>query len=318
MTLQLLLLVLSLFLSSPFSLSSPSYNITQGSSLSGEKNNDILISRNQVFSAGFHQVGENAYFFSIWYTKQNDTIVWMANRDKPVNGKRSKLTLTESGELVLKDAGEILFWPTGTTPTSSVHLQLNDTGNLVLQTLSGETVWQSFDFPTDTLLPQQFFTKQSVLVSSRSITNHSSGFYKVYFDDNNVLRIAFSGVEATSVYWPSPWQDIFQAGRTIYNNSKIAVLDSSGYFNSSDEWEFLAADYGMGPKRRLRIDSDGNFRLYSLDRKEKTNWKVQWQAIPNPCKIHGVCRINSLCNDKLGMTRRCSCIPGYKMKNQTD
>ncbi|KAI5317471.1 hypothetical protein L3X38_037178 [Prunus dulcis] len=46
-----------------------------------------------VFTAGFHQVGNNSFCFAIWFTEpsssdhyQNRTMVWMANRDQPANG----------------------------------------------------------------------------------------------------------------------------------------------------------------------------------------------------------------------------------------
>ncbi|KAI8013969.1 putative receptor protein kinase ZmPK1 [Camellia lanceoleosa] len=59
--------------------------------------------------------------------------------------------------------------------------------------------------------------------------------------------------------------------------------------------------------------------MYSLDEKNKI-WNVTWQAKSQPCKIHGIYGPNSLCtyvlHEKSG--RRCSCIPGYKIKNKTN
>ncbi|KAI8015281.1 putative receptor protein kinase ZmPK1 [Camellia lanceoleosa] len=64
---------------------------------------------------------------------------------------------------------------------------------------------------------------------------------------------------------------------------------------------------------------DGNIRLYSLEERSKT-WTVSWQALLEPCRIHGICGPNSLCtyvpHEKSG--RRCSCLPGYKIKNDSD
>ncbi|KVH99502.1 hypothetical protein Ccrd_022261 [Cynara cardunculus var. scolymus] len=66
-------------------------------------------------------------------------------------------------------------------------------------------LWQSFSFPTDTILPDQPFTKDTVLISFRSSTNLSSGFYKLYFDNDNVICLLYNSEEITSVYRPSPW-----------------------------------------------------------------------------------------------------------------
>ncbi|XP_059631078.1 putative receptor protein kinase ZmPK1 [Cornus florida] len=312
--------VISLLLSTPFS-SSTLLRITKGSSLSVEKPSNVLISANRIFSSGFYPVGNNAYCFAIWYYQSlNDgsyTMIWMANRDRPVNGKRSKLSLLKTGNIILTDADFLVVWATETTWASSVQLELCDTGNLVLHTLAGKILWQSFDSPTDTLLPQQLLTKKTILVSSRSRSNYSSGSYKLYFDDDNVLRLLFDGLETSSVYWPDPWLIPWEAGRSTYNNSRTAILDSSGHFKSSDDLKFSAADLGIGPKRRLTVDVDGNFRLYSLNEKLRA-WVVSWQAKDNPCTIHGICGPNSLCTYHPKGGRRCNCIQGYKMKNHKD
>ncbi|XP_035546532.1 putative receptor protein kinase ZmPK1 [Juglans regia] len=288
MDLPVLFILLSLSFS--LSLSSSSLDtIHEGTSLSVEKSEDILISPDGVFSAGFYSVGDNAYCYAIWFNKPSrdkiQTIIWMANRDQPVNGRSSKLSLLKTGNLILSDAGKFTVWETNTQSLSSVHLSLNNTGNLVLQNTEGVTLWESFDFPTDTLLPQQLLTRNIRLVSSRSQTNYSSGFYKLFFDNDNLLRLLYDGLEVSSVYWPDPWLVSWDAGRSTYNSSRIAVLDTFGNFSSSDDFTFMAADYGPNLHRRLRIDYDGNVRLYSWD-KEAQTWFVSWQAIQKPCKIY--------------------------------
>ncbi|KAI3672943.1 hypothetical protein L6452_39047 [Arctium lappa] len=103
----------------------------------------------------------------------NLTLVWMTNRDEPVNGKRSKFSLLKTGNLVLTDAGRKI-WRTN-TKSSNLQLKLLDFGNLVLIEFDDQSyLWQSFSFPTDTILSDQPFTNASVLVSSRSSTNLST------------------------------------------------------------------------------------------------------------------------------------------------
>ncbi|KAK9095813.1 hypothetical protein Sjap_021310 [Stephania japonica] len=301
---------------------SPSYatlprSLSKGASLSVEKPNNALVSANEVFTAGFRNVGDNAYCFAIWFTKSsNSTIVWMANRDQPVNGRGSILSLLKDGNLVLRDIGRIDTWATNTKSVSQVELTLLDTGNLVLRTSSkNDTLWESFKFPTDTLLPDMPLTRHTKLVSSRSQSNYSSGMYSLYFDNDNVLRLLYDGPETSSLYWPDPAL-LFPFGRTKYNSSRIAFINSAGYFMSSDAYTFLAGDFGEGPKRRLTIDFDGNLRVYSLDEKQG-KWIISWQAIPEPCKIHGICGANSLCVQEV-QGKRCSCLPGFKEKYSID
>ncbi|PRQ27752.1 putative bulb-type lectin domain-containing protein [Rosa chinensis] len=208
-----LILLLFLAITSPTS-SSTSDALSEGSSLSVEKPEDVLISPAGVFTAGFHQVGNNSYCYAIWFNEpssssspvsyQNRTIVWMANRDQPVNGKRSKLSLLKTGNLILTDAAQSNVWTTATTSISPARLSLHYSGNLVLLNLKTKVVlWQSFDSPTDTLLPLQPFTRTAILVSSRSQSNFSSGFYKLFFDNDNLLRLLFDDPEISSVYWPN-------------------------------------------------------------------------------------------------------------------
>ncbi|KAK1554745.1 hypothetical protein Q3G72_016690 [Acer saccharum] len=143
-----------LLLQTPISSSKTFDNniLRQGSSLSVEKSSDQLISPNGVYSAGFFSVGDNAFSFAVWFTKSSPpTAAWMANRDMPVNGKGSKLSLLKNGDLSLTDATGIHIWNSKTFSGNSqtVQLVLADTGNLVLFTLENvpRLLWQSFDSP---------------------------------------------------------------------------------------------------------------------------------------------------------------------------
>nr|GEX13600.1 putative receptor protein kinase ZmPK1 [Tanacetum cinerariifolium] len=234
--------------SSSFSL--PSI-LRPGSSLSVENKDDFLISPNGIYSAGFYSVGENAYCFSVWYTKplsdKSHTVVWMANRDVPVNGKRSKLSLLTTGNLVLRDADQPLpIWTTTMRDsTKSAELKMNNSGNLYLQTRDNQIIWQSFGSPTDTLLPNQQLTKDTPLVSSRSPTNYSTGFYKLFFDNDNVIRLLFNGPRRTGIYWPSPEKRAWESGRSTYGDRRIATLDVSDW-SYGCEPEFKATLCGNG------------------------------------------------------------------------
>ncbi|TYJ48959.1 hypothetical protein E1A91_A01G101300v1 [Gossypium mustelinum] len=267
------ILIFSLLLSCSSAVSSLSRGLKEGSSISVEQANDVFTSADGTFSAGFHPVGNNAYCFAIWFNKppcttHNCTIVWMANRDFPVNGKHSKLTLLRSGNLVLKDAGHVIVWKADTP-----------------------------------------LNKNTKLVSSRSRNNFSLGFFTLYFDPNNVLNLVYQSPEVST-------------GRSMYNTSGIAVLCSFGDFSSTDGVNFFPSDFGSIIQRMLKLDFDGNLRLYS--RKGRENWVVSWQAFSRPCRIHGSCgpksvlRGSSACSYVPNLGRQCSCIPGYKMMNPTD
>ncbi|KAJ4826844.1 hypothetical protein Tsubulata_050888, partial [Turnera subulata] len=319
---QWFLLVLSiLIISSPFSSSSSHDTLREGSRLAVTNPDHVLVSANNVFSAGFYPVGDNAYCFAIWFNDpscpHNCTLVWMANRDTPVNGRRSTLSLLKTGNLVLTDAGKTVVWSTDTSSSSCLSLRLLNSGNLALVTEEGFIMWQSFDSPTDTLLPGQPLTRKTQLVSSRSQSNFSSGFYRLTFDDDNVLRLIYEGPDLSSVMWPDHWLRSFEAGRTEYNSSRNAVFDSYGNFTSSDNLTFYSSDYGAILQRRLTVDFDGNLRMYGRQ-DWRSSWVVSWEVFAHPCKIHGTCGPNAVCRYIPNIGRTCSCHQGFKRKDLTD
>jgi hypothetical protein len=65
------------------------------------------------------------------------------------------LQLTSGEGLVLKDVDGSIAWSTNTTGKSVAGMNLTDMGNLVLFDDNNATAWQSFDHPTDCLLPGQ-------------------------------------------------------------------------------------------------------------------------------------------------------------------
>ncbi|KAM3758157.1 hypothetical protein ACB098_01G021600 [Castanea mollissima] len=146
----------------------------------------------------------------------------MANRDQPINGKHSKLSLLKNGNLILTDANKLNVWTINTVSLSFVQLYLHNTGNLVLCNNEGLILWESFHFPTDTLLPQQLLIGNTKLVSSRSQTNFSSGFYEFLFGNDYLLYIVYNSPDVSSIYCSSTWP--------VNNISRIAVLNSLGNF----------------------------------------------------------------------------------------
>ncbi|KAL7245303.1 hypothetical protein ACSBR2_000594 [Camellia fascicularis] len=202
--------------------------------------------------------------------------------------------LKKNGNLIFTDAGQFNVWATGTKSISSTQLLLYDIGNLVLLTSESLILWQSFYSPTDILLPNQPLTRNTKLVSSRSQNNYSSGFYKLLFNNDNILRPVFDGPQVTSIYWLDPWKNSWEALRSGFTNNRTATFNSSGHFKSNDDFQFRAVDFGTGIQRRLTEDHDGNIQVYSLEERSKT-WTGSWQALLEPCRIHGICGPNSLC-----------------------
>ncbi|XP_074271355.1 putative receptor protein kinase ZmPK1 isoform X1 [Silene latifolia] len=293
--------------------------LARGSSLTAESTSksNFLTSPDNTFTCGFYSFGANAYWFSIWYTNSNlKTVIWTANRDNPVNRRKSRLTLRKDGSMVLTDFDGSITWETNTTSAHVDKAELLNSGNFVIKGIKDNILWQSFDFPTDTLLPTQLITKKKTLVSNIGSKNFGSGYFNFFFDSDNVLRLLYDGPEITSIYWPNINSvNVFANGRTNYNSSRIASFDRTGRFNSSDQMQFTTTDVGTGINRRLTLDYDGNLRVYSLN-DSSGMWDITWQAISGQCDVHGICGRNGIC--EYSPEPRCSCPPNYEPTDSSD
>ncbi|CAN1328071.1 G-type lectin S-receptor-like serine/threonine-protein kinase At1g11330 [Linum perenne] len=115
-----------------------------------------LLSRNGFFTLGFHRQS-NATYLGVWYENDTDSIFWIANRDFPIPDDSGFLFLDSTGTLKLNySGGEIVsLYSSSSSSNSGLSAVLEDTGNFVLSGGTGQqqTLWQSFDFPTDSWLP---------------------------------------------------------------------------------------------------------------------------------------------------------------------
>ncbi|KAL4558081.1 hypothetical protein LXL04_036277 [Taraxacum kok-saghyz] len=154
--------------------------LQRGSSLSVDDSSHVIRSPDNSYTCGFYGFQTNAYWFAIWFTKSKErTVVWTANCDTPVSGRGSKLTFRRNGAVSLTNVDGMSTWETNTTSIDVKRLVLLNTGNLVLKNKRGEILWQSFDYPTDTLLPTQPLTKSKTLVSALRKGNYKPLFCRL-------------------------------------------------------------------------------------------------------------------------------------------
>jgi hypothetical protein len=123
-----------------------------------------LISNDGNFALGFFSLSNSTqkhyYYVGIWYNNiPKDNVVWVANRATPVTDPSSAtLALTNTSNLVLSlssTSGQTLWTAnlSAAPETTTGEATLDNTGNFILRTSEGVVLWQSFDYPADTLLP---------------------------------------------------------------------------------------------------------------------------------------------------------------------
>ncbi|KAF7822797.1 G-type lectin S-receptor-like serine/threonine-protein kinase [Senna tora] len=120
-----------------------------------------LVSEDGSFELGFFSPGSSSAdrYLGIWYKNiPVRTVVWVANRISPIKDKSGMLSIDREGNLVLLSHNETVVWSANPRRKAlSPIVQLLDSGNLVLRDENDKNpenfLWQSFDYPGDTLLP---------------------------------------------------------------------------------------------------------------------------------------------------------------------
>ena len=138
--------------------------ISLGSSLSTTTNSSWL-SHSGLYAFGFYQEA-NGYAVGVFLAGiPQKKVLWTTNRDDPPAPSDVTLNFTNDGRLVLQSAQgkeTSIASPGGATSTSML-----DSRNSVLFN-SKEIVWQTFDYPTDTILQGQHLSTGKELHSSIS------------------------------------------------------------------------------------------------------------------------------------------------------
>ncbi|KAK8579565.1 hypothetical protein V6N13_142755 [Hibiscus sabdariffa] len=254
--------------------------------------NKLLVSENNVFAAGFKPTNSSPkrYVFSIWYhniSGKYQTVVWSTHANSPVTDD-SSLVIGDNGVLRLIDSSgrNLLPWSSTEINPNSTSLTLEDSGNLVY----GD--WQSFKYPTDTILPNQ-------TMNGSNGTTLQSKNGKFRFLDRKSL------VFGSSSYW-----------RT---DNPFIMLEPTGMVTRETGATLVSSDFGEQNKlRRLTLDDDGNLRIYSFDRIANES-SVVWLAVQEMCTVHGTCGDNAICMDDGSNSdiNYCICPPGFK-RNTSD
>ena len=311
------LILIVLFL--PFCISydtlAPNQFINDGQSLISKENN---------FALGFFSPSNSSHrYLGIWYVKvKKQTVVWVANRNDPINDSSGVLSINQFGNLVLHDSSNRLVWSTnmsvkGTTTTSSVA-QLQDSGNLVLVQDNNQNVllWQSFDYPTDTLLPKMKLGVNLItgldrfLTSWKSLDDPGSGdcFYKMILHGSPEVFL----YKGSTPYWrPGPWP---------WHSSSPATV-SSGYkfdfVNNEDEVSYAYFLDDPSIISRLVVDNSGLLQQLMWNEGD-LQWKELWSAPKYRCDKYRQCGTYSKCSPDNINRFECMCLPGYEPKSPRD
>ncbi|XP_057776756.1 G-type lectin S-receptor-like serine/threonine-protein kinase LECRK1 [Salvia miltiorrhiza] len=294
-------------------------NITLGSSLVANAATSTWLSPSAEFAFGFQPTAGGGYLLAIWFHKiPEKTIIWSANRDNPAP-EGSTVRLAANGRLQLSDPSGRQFWA---ADPAAAYAALLDTGNLVLFSAASENLWQSFDQPTDTLVPSQILNQGGQLISSFSDKNYSRGrFFFAMQSDGNLVGYTRNfpmndGIKA------------YLATMTVGDGFRY-IFNASGYLNlvarNGTLLRNIFSNTGASTAQfyqRLTLDYDGVLRRYLYPKSNSSGgrpaaWSVFEFSPSNICTAvtqdtgGGVCGLNSLCSLGTDQRPRCTCPWGY-------
>ncbi|KAG2689662.1 hypothetical protein I3760_09G148800 [Carya illinoinensis] len=288
------------------------------------KDGDILVSNRETFALGFFSRPANSSrrYVGIWYNKVPvQTVVWVANRDDPLDGTAGILSIDGHGNLVLTETNRsIPISSTNASVVSANHsmARLLDTGNLVL--VHPETqrpIWQSFDFPTDTLLPFMKFGLDRRAGLNRSLTSWKSkddpgtGYYTLAIDPSGYPQL-FLYKGGAPLWRGGPWTGQRWSGAPRMKRNFILNFT---YVDNQDE---------ITIEDRLTVPNV--FTILVVKEPgitERSTWNenrwVAYSTFPTEnCDNYQKCGPNSYCDPNNPEKFECTCLPGFETKSAHD
>ncbi|XP_040371592.1 G-type lectin S-receptor-like serine/threonine-protein kinase RKS1 isoform X1 [Rosa chinensis] len=304
-----------------FSFCTSQDNLVPGKSISA---NQTLISSNGTFALGFFRPENSTkYFLGIWYDKLPKlTVVWVANRESPLDSP-GVFTLRTDGNLV------VLLDVEASAPVWSTNLVLDaakngttglltDTGNFVLRS-GEETLWESFDHPSDTILPgmkislNKLTGQQSCLTSWATLDDPRPGKFTLCIDPKGLQAYIW---EDNSI---QKWRIAMYIGRdsrSVFGNPGGSAFSLSYNFDVDKAYLTYSVS-NSSLKMRVLLNPSGQIELLLWISK---TWYQLWKAPADNCDFYDRCGPYGACRKNESLSSPCKCLTGFKAKfsNQWD
>ncbi|PHT90633.1 G-type lectin S-receptor-like serine/threonine-protein kinase [Capsicum annuum] len=287
------------------------------------KDGDLLVSSGKSFVLGFFGYSPDKRYVGIWYKNVPElTVVWVANRDNPINGTSGILTIDSTGNLVILDAKtNVSVWSTNASSArkraDTNTAKLEDSGNFVLfQDSKLEVIeWQSFDYPTNTLLPSMKYgiNKRTglnrFLTSWKSLNDPGTGEYRYTMELNGTPQV-FLYKNSSRIWRTGSWTGHGWSGVPEMSPNFIFSLS---YVDNDTEVSMTYGIHDTSISSRMVLNESGIVNRLTWQEGEK-KWVQFWFDPKDLCDSYEHCGAFSNCNlFNLGEFE-CSCLPGYEPK----
>ncbi|CAA7039620.1 unnamed protein product [Microthlaspi erraticum] len=275
--------------------------------------NVTISSPGNIFELGFFKISAaetgngDRWYLGMWYKDISPReYVWVANRNQPLLNSNGVVKVSNANLVLLDQSGSVV-WSSNveaSSPRYPVMAELLSNGNLVLRYKEkkkkkrASLLWQSFDFPTDTLIPGM-----RIGLDSRKGVNISLSSWRST-SDPSVGRFSYR-VEIQGIPELFLWDR--DAETPIYRNTLGDVrfsLTNTSYALREDEKGLL----------RLKLTSGGRLERWSWS-PTTGDWTLLWALPTDLCDLleWGKCGDNSFCRLEQGMdSEGCECFKGFR------
>ncbi|KAK7262702.1 hypothetical protein RJT34_30278 [Clitoria ternatea] len=290
----------------------------------GKNQNVTLVSANGTFEAGFFSPEtSNSRYLGIWYKSISPrTVVWVANTEAPLKDQSGVLEVdNDTGILRIMDGKGAKIWSSNASRTSKkpVVVLLLESGNMVVNEgyyygNMGGLLWQSFDYPGDTLLPGMKLGSDlksgriRALRSWKSLVDPTPGEFSFGVDTRGLPQLVITKEGSTSmVYRPGSWNGLSITGLPREITDPYA---KSLFVMNGDEVFYEIEVLNSSTILRSRLTPNGyQVRLMWSD--QTKNWDVQYPGPYDVCESYALCGANTICNVS-GIAQHCECLRGFK------
>ncbi|CAA2954677.1 G-type lectin S-receptor-like serine threonine-kinase At4g27290 isoform X1 [Olea europaea subsp. europaea] len=279
---------------------------------------ETMVSSDGTFELGFFSPGNpNNRYVGIWYKRiKVMTVVWVANREVPLTNTSGLLKVINPGLLVLQnDTNGVIIWSSNTSrPVKTPVAKLLASGNLVVKDANDDDpenfLWESFNCPTDTLLPGMKFgwnfkTGHEVYLSSwKSKDDPASGDFTYHFDPTGYpQRVLKRGSYVT--FKSGPW---ISGTRNLRKNPfykyKVVLNKNEAYFTYELHNKSIIS--------RVTLSESGvSQRLTWVDTTQ--GWVVSITSATDNCGIYRLCGAYGSCS--VASSPVCVCLDRFLPKD---
>lgn len=283
--------------------------------------NRTLVSAGGTFALGFFtpDPATGRTYLGIRYNSiPVQTVVWVANRGRPVLGSATSdtavLKIDGNGSLVIVNQQGNVVWASpvmsALADARSPTAQLLDDGNFVLRFAGAGVVWQSFDYPTDTLLPgmklgMDFHTGLDRYVNSwRGADDPSPGEYSFRLDPRGSPEL-FLYRWSTRTYGSGPWNGYQFAG---VPNLKSSSLLSFHFVSTADEAYYQYEIDTTTTLTRFVMNCSGQIQRFMWIDMTRS-WSVFSSYPMDECDSYRACGPYGVCS--VEHSPMCDCAPGF-------